>query len=112
MERKIDEEIKREGEKGREKVKEYWRGATDRPETSFHAFTRISGDWMGVRESQPISVSILRRERLSTMTTSCPCAGFFSKAWDRWERGCARGSSHGPGSGVCDLMGACKHTGA
>lgn len=28
--------------------------------------------WMGVRESQPSSVSMLRRERLSTITISCP----------------------------------------
>ena len=31
-----------------------------------------SGEEMGVSEEQPSSTSILRRERLSTMTTSCP----------------------------------------
>jgi hypothetical protein len=79
---------------------------TDRPETSFQAFTRISGDWMGVSESQPISVSMLRRERLSTMITSCPCEGWFSKAWHRGERGRIRMPSHGPLSRVCDMLSA------
>ena len=77
---------------------------TNRPETSFQAFTRISGDWMGVSESQPISVSMLRRERLSTMITSCPCRGSFSKVWHRGERGRMRRSSHGPLSRVCDML--------
>lgn len=50
------------------------RTAMSRPETSFHAATRSVIGRMGVRDWTPSSPSIRRRERLSTMVTSCPRA--------------------------------------
>jgi len=48
----------------------------DNDEWHINKYTNVgvltSGDWMGVNESHPISVSIFLLLKLSTMTTSCP----------------------------------------
>ena len=61
------------------KATTHWSTFYSRTNTHTHTTSRFtkkcirtSGLWMGVKESHPSSISILRRDKLSTITTSCP----------------------------------------